>query len=172
MSPQRILDKLDELDVEYYNFEHEPVFSVGEAEVTKEMIGGSHTRNLFLRDKKKTMFLVTALDNTPIDLKKLSSVLGVGRFSFGSPERLDEMLGVKPGSVTPFAIINDPEQKVQMVLDKEMMEAEWVNYHPLINTMSTKLKPKDLLRYIDSCGHSPIILDMSQVAPDEREKQC
>ena len=167
MCPQKVFERLDELNIEYQNFEHEAVFSVGEAEHTKEMISGSHTRNLFLKDKKKRMFLVTALDDTPIDLKKLSSVLGVGRFSFGSPERLDEMLGVRPGSVTPFAVINDPEQKVQMVLDKGMMEADWVNYHPLINTMSTKLRPADLSRFIDSCGHSPIILDMKQVAPDE-----
>lgn len=167
MCPQKVFKRLDDLKIEYQNFEHEAVFSVGEAEYTKDMIGGSHTRNLFLRDKKKKTFLITALDDTPIDLKKLSDVLGVGRFSFGSPERLEEMLGVRPGSVTPFAIINDPEQKVQMVLDKDMMKAQWVNYHPLINTMSTKLRPDDLIRYIDSCGHRPIILDMKQVAPDE-----
>lgn len=158
--------KLEDLNVDYQNFEHEPVFTVGEAEHTKELIGGHHTRNLFLRDKKKKTFLVTALDNTPIDLKKLSVALGAKNFSFGSADRLWEMLGVKPGAVTPYAVINDPENKVQLVLEKAMMEAEWVNYHPLINTMSTKLKPADLLAFVKSCGHDPIILDMKDLAPD------
>lgn len=158
---------LDNLGIEYVNYEHEPVFSVGDSKHLNDLIDGGHCRNLFLRTQKKDNYLIVVLDETPIDLKKLAKSLGEKRFSFGRPERLWEILGVKPGSVCPFALINDKEQKVNIVLEKAMIEHEWVNYHPLINTMSTKLRSVDLIKFIKSCGHEPLILDMGDIKPDE-----
>ena len=166
-SPEDVFRRLNELGIEYETFEHEPVFRVGEADYLKDIIEGGHTKNLFLKSKKKALYLVTALEDTLIDLKKLSANLKEGRFSFASSERLWNMLGVKAGAVCPFALINDKDAQVNVILDKAMMEHEWVNYHPLVNTMSTKLRPSDLLKFIESCGHNPKIMDMKIVTPDK-----
>ena len=165
--PEDIFKRLDELQIEYTTYNHPPVFTVDDSAFIKEMIDGGHTKNLFLRSKRKVTYLVVALEDAKIDLKKLAKKLEAGRFSFGSPERLLDMLGVTPGSVCPFSLINDTDQSVKVVLDKDMMDHEWVNYHPLINTMSTKLRSSDLLKFIDSCGHQPEILDLSDISPDE-----
>jgi Ala-tRNA(Pro) deacylase len=121
---------------------------------------------MFLKDKKGAMFLVTLRHDTMIDLKKLSDVLEAGRFSFGSPERLWENLGVRPGSVTPFAIVNDTQKAVTLVLEAGMMDEEIVNYHPLVNTMTVGLTPQHLLDYMRSIGVNPRIVDLSAACPD------
>ena len=112
------------------------------------------------------MFLVSALNETAIDLKKLSTALGAGRFSFGSPERLWTYLGVRPGSVCPYAIMNDKAHAVTAVLDAGLMDADIVNFHPLINTMTVGIAPADLLTFITHFGHNPVVLDMRDLAPD------
>jgi Ala-tRNA(Pro) deacylase len=122
-----------------------------------------------VRDKKEIMFLVVAQNETMIDLKKLSGLLACGRLSFGSAERLWKHLGVRPGSVCPFAIINDKGNAVTVVLDKSMMENDIVNYHPMENHMTIGLTPDDLIRFIKYTGHEPLILDLATAAPDESE---
>lgn len=159
--PEELLSRLKLLDINYSLYHHQAVFSVGEADDIDAEIPGAHTRNLFIRDKKENMFLVTLLAHRKIDLGKLASLIGAGRLSFGSPERLMNYLGVMPGSVTPFSIINDIENKVTLILDAEMMKQKIVNYHPLVNTMTVGLTPSDLLKFLETTKHQPQIIDLS-----------
>jgi Ala-tRNA(Pro) deacylase len=164
--PQELFAKFDELGINYTLHEHEAVYTVEESSRLDADIPGTHCRNLFLRDKKKRMYLVIAPNERGIDLKKLQAVLDCGRLSFGSADRLWQHLGVYPGAVCPFALINDRDLQVQPVLDKGMMAAERVNYHPLDNSMTVGVSPDDLRRFIDFCGHQPQIINLETVAPD------
>lgn len=161
LSPEALLKMLSDMGILYNLYHHRAVFSVGEADDVDADIGGTHTRNLFVRDKKENMFLVTLLAHRKIDLAKLAELIGAGRLSFGSPDRLMTYLGVTPGSVTPFSIINDQDRKVSLILDQEMMESDIVNYHPLINTMTVGLSPKDLSIFLERMSHVPQIIDLT-----------
>lgn len=166
-SPGALMARLDELGIAYTLYHHEAVYTVEESEKVDAGIPGVHCRNLFLRDKKKQNFLLVLQNATGVDIKKLPDIIGSDRLSFGSADRLWEYLGIRPGSVCPFSIINDTGNNVKICLDKSMMEGELVAYHPLLNTMTITLKPDDLLRFIDSCGHTPHIVDLSPAAPDK-----
>lgn len=163
---QSLLDFMTNLHISYQLYHHEPVFTVEESHKVDGHIPGTHTRNLFLRDKKENMFLVTLRHDTLIDLKKLSDLLGTGRFSFGSPERLWTYLGVKPGSVTPLSILNDTEGHVQLILEKAMMDTEIVNFHPLDNSMTVGMPPSELMTILEKQGIKPQIMDLGPAAPD------
>jgi Ala-tRNA(Pro) deacylase len=165
-SPEALMGQLKALGIAFTLYEHEAVFTVEQANRIDDLIPGTHTRNLFLKDKKGAMFLVTLRHDTKVDLNKLNVLLGAGRFSFGSPERLWQYLGVRPGSVTPFSIINDKAHEVVTVLEKGMMEQDIVNYHPLLNTMTIGLSPEGLLNFLKSVGVEPRIIDLSAAAPD------
>ena len=164
-SPEALIGQLEALGLPHRVHTHAAVFTVAESKEIDAGIAGAHTRNMFLKDKKGAMFLVTLRHDTLIDLKKLSDVLEAGRFSFGSPERLWENLGVRPGSVTPFAIINDTLQAVTLVLEEGMMAEETVNFHPLINTMTVGLRPDDFLKFLSAINVVPRIVDLSAAAP-------
>lgn len=165
-SPESLMAKLESLGIEYKLHHHEAVFTVEESEKLDSEIPGTHCRNLFLRDKKKKNFLLVLQNATEVEMKKLPPVIGSDRLSFGSADRLWEFLGVRPGSVCPFAIINDTENKVKILFDKSMMETDIVNYHPLLNTMTVSLKPPDLVKFIEDCGHEAHIIDLSDAAPE------
>ena len=158
--PEELLKLLQQLDIEYKYYEHEAVFTVEESSKIKEEMPGTHCRNLYLRDKKKKNFLVVAANETEVDLKTLQDKIECGRLSFGSADRLWQFLGIRPGSVCPFTVINDTDHEVQVVLDAYMMKQERVHYHPLDNTMTIGLSPDDLLKFFDHTGHKPIILDL------------
>ena len=160
-TPEALLARLESLDINFELHKHRAVFSVAEADEIDRSIAGAHTRNLFVRDKKENMFLITLLADTRIDLGKLAPLIGAGRLSFGSPERLMKNLGVSPGSVTPFAMINDRAHKVTLILDKEMMESDIVNYHPLINTMTVSLTPDELMTFLNDCNCKPKTMDLT-----------
>jgi len=164
-SPAALYAHFEQHGITYQLHQHEPVFTVTESAPLKAAIPGIHCRNLFVRDKKGTMFLVVAANETAIDLKKLAALLGCGRLSFGSAERLWQYLGVRPGSVCPFAIINDTDHAVQIILDHGMMQAPRVNYHPLENDKTVGLSPADLIKFIESTGHRADIRDLSPAAP-------
>lgn len=166
VTPSALFETLDTLGVFYETHAHDAVFTVQESAHLYDRIPGGHCKNLFLKNKKDTLFLLVALDETQIDLKAFGKQIGAGRLSFGSPDLLLEVLGVRPGSVTPFALINDTEKRVNVFLDAAMMSLERVNYHPLDNTMTTGLKPSCLLRFIENCGHVPEIVDLSRVPED------
>jgi Ala-tRNA(Pro) deacylase len=155
----------DRLGIATTTHEHEAVFTVAESQHVKDSIPGGHTKNLFLKDKKSRLFLVVALGSAVIDLKRLHEVIGAsGRLSFGSGELLEEVWGVKPGSVTPFGATCDTEQRVSVVLDAAMMEHEILNYHPLENTATTSIARQDLVTFLRATGHEPRILSCSQPA--------
>jgi len=159
LSPQQLFARLAELGLAHNTVEHAPVFTVEEAKAHRGELPGHHIKNLFLRNKKEEMWLVVALEDRTIDLKRLGEVLGAGRLSFGSPERLRKRLGIEPGSVTPFAVINDPDHKVKLVLDSGLRADGLINAHPLTNTMTSAISLPDLLRFFDSTGHAPRWLD-------------
>ncbi len=158
-SPQQLFARLQELGIAQRTVKHPPVFTVEEAKALRGDLPGHHIKNLFLRNKKEEMWLVVALEDRAIDLKRLGEALGAGRLSFGSPERLRRHLGIEPGSVTPLALINDQAQAVQLVLDRGLADGGPVNVHPLVNTMTTAVAPADLLRFFEATGHSPRWLD-------------
>ena len=159
-SPKDLFQKLEALGIETSTVEHPPVFTVEEAKKHRGELDGVHIKNLFLRNKKKRMWLVVAVEDTPVDLKALGKALEAGRLSFGSPDRLDQYLGVIPGAVTPFAAINDEEGEVAVVLDRRIFEADPVHCHPLVNTMTTAIRGDDLKRFLEATGHQPTIVDM------------
>lgn len=167
-SPQQLLDQLKSLNIQYKLHEHEAVFTVAESEQVDAQIPGTHCRNLFLRDKKKKNFLVSLQNATEVDIKKLPEVIGSSRLSFGSADRLWQYLGVRPGSVCPFSIMNDTDHQVEIFLDQSMMEADIFNFHPLLNTMTVSLKPDDLVKFIETTGHKAHIVDLSSAKPDEK----
>jgi len=157
-SPEDLFAYLDRLGIEHSSVTHPPLFTVEQSQTLRGQIPGGHTKNLFLKDKKDALFLVVALEDAEIDLKGLHRLLGAtGRFSFGSANLLQEVWGVVPGSVTPFGAINDTEGRVTVVLDKEMMRHEVLNYHPLVNTQTTSLASQDLIKFLEATGHVPRI---------------
>ncbi|WP_230530537.1 prolyl-tRNA synthetase associated domain-containing protein [Microvirga roseola] len=163
LSPQELLDRLATLGIPAETVEHEPVFTVAESRPVKARIPGAHSKNLFVKDKKGRFFLITAKDETPIDLKRTHEAIGAsGRLSFGSAEQLRELLGVEPGSVTPFAVANDAEGRVTMILDANLMEHERVNFHPLVNSMTTGVSREGLLTFLKATGHEPLILRLPE----------
>lgn len=166
-SPDDLFNILNKLGISYELSHHEAVYTVAESEKVDSQISGSHCRNLFLRDKNKKNYLVVLPVDLKIDMKKLPEVIGSKRLSFGSNERLWEFLGVHSGSVCPFAIVNDMEKQVKILLDKSMMEADIVNYHPLLNTMTVSLKPSDLIKFIENAGHEVHIVDLSFAKPND-----
>jgi Ala-tRNA(Pro) deacylase len=159
-APEALFARLDALDIAHKTYTHPPVFTVAEAVALRGQLPGGHCKSLFLKDKKAGLWLVVALEERRIDLKRLADALGAPRFSFGNADLLGEVLGVRPGSVTPFALINDREHRVAVVLDKEMLAHDPLNYHPLENDRTTAIAPADLLRFIAACGHTPVILDL------------
>lgn len=160
-SPDELFRRLDELGIGYRAVEHPPVFTVEEAKALRGELPGGHVKNLFLRNKKgDAMWLVVALEDRAIDLKALGERIGAGRVSFCSADRLMAHLGVLPGSVTPLALVNDRERRVQVVVDEGLLAHDPVNVHPLVNTMTVAISPGDLLRFVEACGHWPQILDL------------
>ncbi|HEY6980474.1 prolyl-tRNA synthetase associated domain-containing protein [Reyranella sp.] len=159
LTPQQLFAHLDTLGLAHRSVEHAPVFTVEEAKAHRGELPGHHIKNLFLRNKKEQMWLVVALEDRTIDLKSLGEILGAGRLSFGSPDRLRRTLGIEPGSVTPFALINDRERRVTLVLDRALSAGGPINAHPLTNTMTTAISFTDLGRFFDATGHQPRWLD-------------
>ena len=154
---QNLFARLAELGIETHTVEHEALFTVAESSKLERELPGAHTKNLFLKDEDGDLFLVVAQTTTRVDLKVLARKLGAGRFSFGKPELLMEALGVPPGSVTAFAVINDGARRVRLMIDAELMRHDSINCHPLENTATTNIARDDLLRFIRSCGHEPRI---------------
>jgi len=159
-SREQLFQRLAELGIETNTVEHDAVYTVEEARALRGDLPGAHSKNLFLKDKKGVIWLVVCDADRPIDLKVLRKQIGAGHLSFGKPDLLEEILGVEPGAVTPFGLINDQERRVQVVLDKEMLEASPLNFHPLDNTATTQIEAHDLIAFIRSCGHDPRIVEL------------
>ena len=153
-----LLNRFKALGIETTTRNHPPVYTVEEAQALRGEIPGGHCKNLFLKDDKGNIWLIVCLEEANVDLKAAPAKIGSRRLSFGKPDLLREVLGVEPGSVTPFGLINDTEQRVNVVLDSEMMAHEFLSYHPLENTATTTIRSADLVTFVRSCGHEPRIV--------------
>ncbi len=160
-TPDDLFARFDALGIAVTTHDHEPVFTVDEARRLRGVLPGGHCKSLFLRNKRGDAWLVGGEEAAAVALKALAGRLGAGRFSFGSADRLRKALGVEPGSVTPFALINDRDVAVTVVLDRRMLRQDLLNYHPLVNHKTSAIARDDLLKFIEACGHRPQIVDLA-----------
>ena len=158
-TPAQLFAYLDSIGVAHRTLEHPAVFRVGEGAEIKAALPGGHTKNLFLKDAKDRLWLITALGETAIDLKTLHRVIGSARLSFGSAELMGETLGVTPGSVTPFGLINDTDHRVSLVVDAALLSSEPLNFHPLVNTATTAVSRAGFLGFLAARGVEPMVVD-------------
>lgn len=162
-TPQDLYNFFDNLGISHNTTSHEPVFTVAESQALRDLIPGGHTKNLFVKDKKDQYFVLTVEENAAVDLKTVHKVIGAAsKVSFGKPEKMLEYLGVVPGSVTVFGAINDTGHAVTFVLDEALMENELLNGHPLSNDATTTVTSKDVLRFLEATGHTPLVLKVSE----------
>ena len=155
---------LDRHGIAHRTHHHTPVFRVKEGAEIKAAMSGGHSKNLFLKDHKGQLWLISALGETRIDLKSLPGVIGSARLSFGSEERLYAALGVRPGSVTAFALINDPEHCVRFVIDKALYESDPINFHPLSNDATTAVSREGFAAFLTALGRNPQVIDFAALS--------
>jgi Ala-tRNA(Pro) deacylase len=150
----RVYEVLERLGIAYIRHEHPPVFTVEEAEKHWTGIEGAHCKNLFLRNKKGNRHYLAIIESAKLaDLRKLNTVLGEDRLSFGSAERLKRFLGLDPGSVSPFGLINDPNREVVVIVDQDLRRARYVNFHPNVNTATVGISFPDFEKFLAWMGH-------------------
>lgn len=159
---------LARLGIETRTVRHRPVFTVEEAQSVRDSLPGGHTKNLFLKDKKGVLWLVVAEETAAVDLKTLPGRIGAGRLSFASPAALNDVLGIAPGSVSPFALINDSARVVRLVVDAQLLRLDPLNFHPLDNSATTAIAARDLLAFLAALGVQPLILDLGSHGADAR----
>ena len=159
-TPEQLFERLAGMGITVRTEEHPPVFTVQEAKTHRGQLPGVHTKSLFLRDKKGTMYLVVCLEDRSIDLAQLATRIGAKRLSFGSPERLMKFLGVIPGAVSPFALINDTGGAVRVFFDRAVLDGDPVNLHPLDNSKTTAVAAVDLLAFLEAVGHPPTTIEL------------
>ena len=162
-SAEELFAFLDGLGIRVATTTHPPLFTVANSQALRGQIEGGHTKNLFLKDKKDNYYLVTLDEDATVDLKSIHQKIGAAsRVSFGKPEALLDLLGVTPGAVTVFGLINDTERKVKMVLDSPLLDHPVINAHPLSNEATTSITKNDLLLFLNATGHEPAILKVSE----------
>ena len=155
---------LVENSIEYERVDHPPVFTCEEAKRLVPALPGADTKNLFVRDKKgRRHFLVVVGHDKSVDLKTLSSTLGVSNLSFASSQRLEKYLGIEPGAVSLLAIINDIENAVEVIVDKDLWEADTLQCHPLVNTSTLAIRNSDIERMFKITGHRWTVLQVPQI---------
>lgn len=157
-----LMARFSKLGIATETREHRPAFTVEEARDLRGEIPGGHCKNLFLKDEKGAVWLIVCLEDARIDLKAAPARIGSKRLTFGKPDLLMELLGVEPGSVTPFGLINDTQNRITVILEERMMRESLLNYHPLSNDATTTIKADDLLSFIRSCGHEPRIVALAE----------
>ncbi|MEO3387220.1 prolyl-tRNA synthetase associated domain-containing protein [Mesorhizobium sp. CAU 1741] len=161
-TPEQLFEFLAGLGIAVTTVRHPPLFTVADSQSLRGEIAGGHTKNLFLKDKKDQFFLLTVEEDAQIDLKAVHHLIGAsGRVSFGKPDRLLDLLGVLPGAVTAFGLINDSQGTVRMIFDEALMRHEIINAHPLTNDATTSIAREDLLRFAVATGHEPLVLKLS-----------
>ncbi len=162
---QELLNKLEELAIETTLYRHPPLFTVEDSQNFRGEIPGGHCKSLFLKDKKHNYLLAVLSEDRRVDLKAMykSDLIPAGRLSFASAERMINILGIEPGSVTPFSLINVKIDNLAVLLDKRMLENDYLNYHPLHNEATLTIHRDDLIKYIEHFGFSPIIIDFENL---------
>jgi len=166
-SKDDLFSLLDELGIDHSTTNHKPVFTVEESQEIKASMPGAHTKNLFLKDKGGNFFLICAESHAQIKVNKLHPHLGCKRLSFGKAEYLMEHLGVPPGSVCLFAVMNDKDANVRLIIDQTLADAGIVNFHPLLNDATTAISSADMVKFAKATGHDPLIMDFSVLTPQE-----
>ena len=159
-SDKNLFDQFAVLGIESTTVRHSPMFTVKDGEKELVDVPGGHCKTLFLKDKNENLWLVVMLGKIRLDMKSLQKKLGSSRLSFAKPDLMWEVLGVEPGAVTPFVILNESARNIKVVLDKKMMKEKLLNYHPLRNDATTTISASDLLKFIYAMEHKPIILDL------------
>jgi Ala-tRNA(Pro) deacylase len=158
-SPEAVMAVLENLDISFSTHHHPPLRTVEDSKQFRDGMDGAHIKNLYMRDRKKKNFLVVADEDRAIDMKTLNGRIGCDRLSFGSADRLFEMLGVRPGAVSPLTLINDPDQRVRLVIDAKILRSGMIYVHPLVNDMTLGITADGLQRFFQHCGHDPLMLD-------------
>ena len=146
------------LGIAWTTHEHAPVFTVEEAQQLRGSLPGLHTKNLFLEDRKGRFWLVVAREELAVDLNALAKSIGAPRFSFGKTADMIGLLGIAPGAVNPFAVMNDREGRVKVVLDEAIATGEVVNFHPMRNDRTVAIAARDLVRFLEACGHAVVVV--------------
>ena len=155
LSKEELIKLLDESNCDYEVKEHAPLFTVEDSKSLRGSILGAHSKNLFLKDAKGQFYLLSVEENTKVDLKKIMNFIGSKKLSFAKAEYLESILGIEPGSVSPFALINDVDKKVLFFLDKNFLNYEKLNFHPLVNTATVNIATSDMIKFIEE-KHNPI----------------
>ena len=159
-TPETLLLLLDRLQIAYVVYRHPPLRTVEDSKAHRDNMPGLHVKNLFLRDRKKQNFLLVVEEDRQIDMKNLNQKIGCERLSFGSAERLFEILGVRPGAVSPLTLINDPDRKIQLALDIALQTNGMIYAHPLVNDMTLGIEGRHLLQFFGYTGHQVQWLDL------------
>ncbi len=159
-----LLTWLEQAGIAQATHDHPAVFRVEEGLDLRASLPGVHTKNLFLKDKKGQLWLISAAQDTVIDLKRAHRALGSDRLSFGNETLMWETLGVRPGSVTALGLINDLERRVAFVLDRRLWDADIVNFHPLVNTATTALGQDAFRRFLSALDRQPLVIDFAVLA--------
>lgn len=160
-----LYDRLESLHIKVKKFDHEPLFTCEQAQYAVEKLGipGAQCKNLFLKDSKKKLWLIVALADTKIELKKIGKMFDAKELRFADALLLMENLGVEPGSVTPFALINDMDHKISVILDSALFSQHELGFHPLKNDATLIITPADLKKFIESCGNQSTIFDFTAI---------
>lgn len=166
ITKEELFCRLDALGIEHDTTSHPALFTVADSQKLHGELPGGHSKNLFLKDKKGNLFLVVAEQSSQVDLKTLHKRIGSQRLSFGKPELLMDVLGMIPGSVNPFSLMNDTEKRCTLWLDEALISHELVNFHPLENTFTTTLKSSDLLLFLEDIGFAANRIDLMAAAVD------
>lgn len=162
-TPEDLFELFSQLNINVTTLVHEPLFTASQGQHIKTTLPGSHNKNLFLKNKKGAYHLITMLDDKRLDLKTFSQELGCGPLSFASDTELMSHLGIEPGHVTPFALINPSANNVNVILDKEMLVYDLLNFHPLKNHMTTTISRNDFLKFLEHLTYQPLILSLPKL---------
>ena len=162
----------DRHSIAYVHNIHPPLHTVEESKELRGDLPGAHVKNMFLKDKKDRLWLVTCLEHRRIRIRDLEKQVGATKASFGKPEVLWEALGIRPGAVSPFGLINDPDRRVQPILDQQMLDVDPINAHPLHNEATTTLSAADFRRFFEITGHEPLIVDFDALEELERRRNA
>lgn len=158
MGTDELFAVLRSLGIETQTVAHAPVLTMAESRAVRVELPGTTCKNLLLQDRGGACFLVVAREDRKLDLRRLARALGASRLSFASPETMARLLGVGAGTATPFAVINDHDRAVKVILEQGLLNELWLNFHPLVNSMTTAIAPGDLLRFLDATGHRPLLV--------------
>ena len=158
--------------ITYAHHKHPPLFTVADSQALRGELPGGHVKNMFMKDKKGAVWLVTCLEDRQVRIRDLEKEIGAKNLSFGREELLWELLGVRPGAVTPFGLINDTGHQVNVALDAQMLERDPLNFHPLHNEATTAVSRDGFLRFLAATGHAPVLVDFDRLEAQERARQA